>query len=909
MSTENQSITGLNQKQVEESRAKHGINILTPPPKPSLLSQFLENFKDPLIKILLVALCLSIGIAIYEYTLPTHGFEVFFEPLGILVAILLATVIGFALEVSANKKFEILNQVNDDVPVKVMRDGNMTQVPRKDVVVGDIVILETGDEVPADGVLIDSVALSINESTLTGEPLIRKSHKPEDFKDDVTYPTNHAMRGTTVAEGHGIMEITTVGDATEYGKVYEAAQIDTGVKTPLTLQFEKLSKVLSWCSYTVGALIIIGRLCMFDWGANGTIETVEYVLNTIMLAVTLIVVSVPEGLPMSVTLSLALSMKRMLASNNLVRKMHACETMGATTVICTDKTGTLTQNQMRIYRTNFYVLGDDQKLGNDDYSKYITEGISVNSTAFLDFSDKEKVTALGNPTEGALLLWLNDNNVNYQSLRDNAPILEQLPFSTERKFMATIVNSPLMGKRILYVKGAPEIIMGLCKDLSGTTPDTVHAQLLQYQQQAMRTLGFAYAELDANEEPIKDNKLNCNKLKFLGITAISDPVRSDVPAAIRESISAGISVKIVTGDTPGTAKEIGRQVGLWDNSIDGDINHISGPDFAALSEEEAAKRVQGLKIMSRARPTDKSRLVRLLQEKGEVVAVTGDGTNDAPALNAAQVGLSMGDGTSVAKEASDITIMDNSFASITKAVMWGRSLYQNIQRFILFQLVINLVACLIVVIGAFFGTQSPLTVTQMLWVNLIMDTFAAMALASLPPSQEVMKRKPRRSDDFIINRRMMWTIFGTGALFVFILFGLMQYFRHEEITTLMQFDLVKFFSDIFSFNYAPGAELTRYELSMFFTIFVFLSFWNLFNAKAFDSGHTAFFNMKDSKVFFLTLVVIIGGQFLLVSIGGEMFSVVPLSSTDWGLIIGSTSLVMIVPTIITIITKIFKKFV
>ena len=907
MSTENQSLTGLNQQQVEESRAKYGVNILTPPPKPSLLSQFLENFKDPLIKILLVALGLSIGIAVYEYTLPTHGFEVFFEPLGILVAILLATVIGFALEVSANKKFEILNQVNDDVPVKVMRDGNMTQVARKDIVVGDIVILETGDEVPADGVLLDSVALNINESTLTGEPLIRKSHKPEDFKDDVTYPTNHAMRGTTVAEGHGVMEVTTVGDATEYGKVYEAAQIDTGVKTPLTLQFEKLSKVLSWCSYTVGALIVIGRLCMFDWAANGTIETVEYVLNTIMLAVTLIVVSVPEGLPMSVTLSLALSMRRMLASNNLVRKMHACETMGATTVICTDKTGTLTQNQMRIYRTNFYVLGDDQKLGNDDNSKYITEGISVNSTAFLDFSDKEKVTALGNPTEGALLLWLNDNNVNFQELRDKATVIDQLPFSTERKFMATIVDSPLMGKRILYVKGAPEIVMGMCKDLSGTTPDAVHAQLLQYQQQAMRTLGFAYAEVGADEDPIKDNKLTCDKLKFLGITAISDPVRSDVPAAIRESISAGISVKIVTGDTPGTAKEIGRQVGLWDNATDGDINHISGPDFAALSEEEAAQRVKSLKIMSRARPTDKSRLVRLLQEGGEVVAVTGDGTNDAPALNAAQVGLSMGDGTSVAKEASDITIMDNSFASITKAVMWGRSLYQNIQRFILFQLVINLVACLIVVIGAFFGTQSPLTVTQMLWVNLIMDTFAAMALASLPPSQEVMKRKPRRSDDFIINRRMMWTIFGTGALFVFILFGLMQYFRHEEIATLMQFDIVKFFSDIFNFTYPAGAEMTPYELSMFFTIFVFLSFWNLFNAKAFDSGHTAFFNMKDSKVFFLTLFVIIGGQFLLVSIGGEMFNVVPLSATDWGLIIGSTALVMIIPTILTLIAKIFKK--
>ncbi len=907
MSIENQQIKGLNQKQVEESRAKHGVNILTPPEKESLWSQFLENFKDPLIKILLVAMALSIGIAIYEITLPEYGIEAFFEPVGILVAILLATVIGFALEVSANKKFEILNQVNDDVPVKVIRDGNVTQVPRKDIVVGDVVILETGDEVPADGELIDSVSLSINESTLTGEPLISKSHLPENFKTDVTYPTNHAMRGTTVAEGHGVMIVKTVGDATEYGKVYEAAQIDTGVKTPLTLQFEKLSRVLTWVSYTVGALIVVGRLLMFDWAGNGTIETVNYVLNTIMLAVTLIVVSVPEGLPMSVTLSLALSMRRMLASNNLVRKMHACETMGATTVICTDKTGTLTQNQMRIYCTNFYVLGDDQKLDSGDASKRITEGIAVNSTAFLDYSNKEKVSALGNPTEGALLLWLHDNGVDYQALRDGAKVVEQLPFSTERKFMATVVDSPQLGKRMLYVKGAPEIVMGMCADLSGTTAGAVTEQLLQYQQQAMRTLGFAYAEISQGDEPIKDNKLNCKNLVFLGVTAISDPVRSDVPAAIRESISAGIQVKIVTGDTPGTAKEIGRQVGLWNNETDGDANHISGPDFAALSEEDAAKRVKQLKIMSRARPTDKSRLVRLLQEGGEVVAVTGDGTNDAPALNAAQVGLSMGDGTSVAKEASDITIMDNSFASITKAVMWGRSLYQNIQRFILFQLVINLVACIIVVIGAFTGTEMPLTVTQMLWVNLIMDTFAAMALASLPPSQEVMKRKPRRSTDFIISRRMLWQIMATGALFVFVLFGLMQYFRHEEISALMQFDFGKFFSNIFNFDYPANADLTPYELSMFFTIFVFLSFWNLFNAKAFQSGHTAFYQVRKSSVFFLTLIAIIAGQMLIVSVGGQMFSVTPLNPVDWLLIFIGTLPIMAVPAVVTQFTRFFTR--
>lgn len=904
MTTGNSNISGLNRTQVEESRRRHGANILTPPPKPSLWSQFLQHFDDPLIKILLVALLLSVGIAFYEYTLPGHGLNVFLEPLGIFIAIILATMIGFALEVNANKKFDILNQVNDDVPVKVIRDGNVTQVPRKDIVVGDTVILETGDEVPADGVLTDSVALNINESTLTGEPLIKKSHRPEEFKNDVTYPTNHAMRGTTVVEGHGVMTVTAVGDATEYGKVYEAAQIDNGVKTPLTLQFERLGKVLSWCSYSVGALIVIGRLSFFDWGGATSIEIIDYLLTTIMLAVTLIVVSVPEGLPMSVTLSLALSMRRMLASNNLVRKMHACETMGATTVICTDKTGTLTHNQMRIYRTNFYALGEKQELGDNEISGIITEGIAVNSTAFLDSTDG-KVNALGNPTEGALLLWLNDNGIDYMKLRENAAVTEQLPFSTERKFMATVVNSAVTGKRMLYVKGAPEIVMKMCSTIAaGTKPEDITRQLLQYQQQAMRTLGLAYAILDEGESPLTDNCLVCDKLTFIGITAISDPVRDDVPDAIRESIHAGISVKIVTGDTPGTAKEIGRQVGLW-NDGDTDINHISGPDFAALSEEEAALRVNSLKIMSRARPTDKSRLVRLLQENGEVVAVTGDGTNDAPALNAAQVGLSMGDGTSVAKEASDITIMDNSFASITKAVMWGRSLYQNIQRFILFQLTVNLVACLTVVIGAFTGTESPLTVTQMLWVNLIMDTFAALALASLPPSREVMNKKPRRYDDFIINRHMMWGIIGSGALFVLVLFGLMQYFRHYEITCLTQFNILDFLTGMFSFNYGSEASFSPYELSMFFTAFVFLQFWNLFNARAFESGHTAFHNMRNSKVFFATLLIIIAGQLLIVELGGTMFNVVPLMPADWLIIIGSTSVIMLVPTLLTWLKNMF----
>ena len=654
-------------------------------------------------------------------------------------------------------------------------------------------------------------------------------------------------------------------------------------------------------SYSVGALIIIGRLLMCNW-ADTPLELIEYLLNTFMLAITVIVVSVPEGLPMSVTLSLALSMRRMLASNNLVRKMHACETMGATTVICTDKTGTLTQNQMRVYQTQFYPLGDAQKLGDDEMSKVIAEGISVNSTAFLQKEEESnKMIALGNPTEGALLLWLNDNGIDYLKLREDAKVVQQLPFHTQRKFMATVVDSALTDKRILYVKGAPEIVLGLCKNIaSDVAHDTINEQLLGYQQKAMRTLAIAYAILNNNDEPIKDNQLNVDNLTFIGITAISDPVRAEVPDAIRNSISAGINVKIVTGDTPGTAKEIGRQVGLWDDAFDNDENHISGPDFAALSEEEAAKRALKLKIMSRARPTDKSRLVRLLQEAGEVVAVTGDGTNDAPALNAAQVGLSMGDGTSVAKEASDITIMDNSFASISKAVMWGRSLYQNIQRFILFQLVVNVVACLIVVIGAFTGAQSPLTVTQMLWVNLIMDTFAALAFASLPPSKEVMKDKPRKSSDFILSKPIVIRIFSTGVLFVLLLFGFMQYFRYYDVSSLTQFNLADFFHSMFKFSGAT--EFKTYELSIFFTIFVFFQIWNLFNVKAFASGHTAFFNIKGSKVFFLVVLGIFIGQYIIVTVGGQMFSVTPLALIDWGWIIGATSLIMFIP----LITKLIK---
>ncbi len=887
--SQTQHYTGLSAREVAESRAKHGFNVLTPPEKESLLMRFLEKFKDPLIIILLVAGALSIGISCYEYLGLGKDAGVFFEPLGIFIAILLATGLGFIFELKADKEFALLNQVNDDEPVQVIRDGYATQVPRKDVVVGDIVILNTGEEVPADGELLEAVSLSIDESTLTGEPICTKTTDPARFDPDHTFPDNHAMRGTKVMEGHGVMRVFAVGDATENGKVFEAAQIDDSVKTPLNEQLDGLGDLITKISYGFAIAIVLGRLAMYffhlpDSGFNW-IEFTAYLLQTLMVAVTLVVVAVPEGLPMAVTLSLAYSMRRMLKTNNLVRKMHACETMGATTVICTDKTGTLTQNQMQVYKADFFGNPSDDVLH---------EGIAVNSTAQLDLSG-DKPTVLGNPTEGALLLWLKSRGADYVSFRDKAVRVEELPFSTERKYMATVVVSA-GGRRILYVKGAPEIIFGMCAEKSGVTKAEIDALLLGYQNMAMRTLGFAYQVLEEGDATIADHKVVARRLTFLGVVAISDPVRADVPAAVGEVLDAGIGVKIVTGDTPGTAKEIGRQIGLWDDSRDSDRNIITGTEFAELTDGELRKRVGDLKIIARARPMDKKRLVEALQANNEVVAVTGDGTNDAPALKAAHVGLSMGDGTSVAKEASDITIVDNSFSSIGRAVMWGRSLFQNIQRFILFQMTVNVAACLIVLAGAFMGTESPLTVTQMLWVNLIMDTFAAMALASLPPSHSVMREKPRSREAFIINRPMWKSIVGVGGIFFVLLLGLLYIFEHYSVASM---------TELFSFLPqgvvdAAHPSLTPRELSMFFTIFVFLQFWNMFNARAFATGKSAF-HFKGCSGFMYIALIIMLGQILIVSVGGQFFNVTPLSFTDWGLIVGGTSVVLWIGEIIRLV--------
>ena len=871
--TQNSRFKGLTDQEVLQSRQKYGVNLLTPPKRPSIWKLYLEKFQDPVIKVLLVAAAFSLLISIIE--------SEYAETIGIFFAIFLATGIGFYFEYDANKKFDLLNAVGEETPVMVIRNGKVHEIPKKDIVVGDVVILNTGDEIPADGVLLEAVSLQVNESSLTGELMVNKTTDEAHFDEEATYPSNSVMRGTTVTDGHGVMCVERVGDATEIGKVARQATEQSQEQTPLNLQLTKLANLIGKVGFTIATLTFViftakdlyvhlNNTTITDW--HQWLEIARIVLKYFMMAVTLIVVAVPEGLPMSVTLSLALNMRRMLKTNNLVRKMHACETMGAITVICTDKTGTLTQNLMQVY---------DAKL-DESQKNLIAEGIATNSTAFLEEKEGEgKPSGVGNPTEVALLLWLNEQGMDYISLRNQAKTVNQLTFSTERKYMATLVDSSVLNTRVLYVKGAPEIVMGKC-NLEESRVKQYNEQLLAYQNQAMRTLGVAYKVIPENSSTDCAELVKEGGLTFMGIFAISDPIRSDVPDAVKKCQSAGIRVKIVTGDTPGTATEIARQIGLW-TSEDTERNRITGVEFAALSDEEALERVVDLKVMSRARPMDKQRLVQLLQQKGEVVAVTGDGTNDAPALNHAQVGLSMGTGTSVAKEASDITLLDDSFHSIATAVMWGRSLYKNIQRFIVFQLTINVVALLSVLLGAFLGTELPLTVTQMLWVNLIMDTFAAMALASIAPSMDVMNEKPRKRTDFIISPAMRNNIFGVGAGFLIVLMGLLAFFKNM-----------------------PGG-MDVHHLTVFFTIFVMLQFWNLFNASVFGTNHSIFKDAGHAMGMLGVALIILVGQFIIVTFGGKVFRTEPLPALEWAYIIAGTSVVLWIGEIWRGVKRMMKK--
>jgi len=869
-------INGLTAREVEESRQRYGSNVLTPPEREPVWRQFLRCFGDPLIIILMVAALLSVGISCYEYFVLHLGRMVFIEPVGIFVAIFLATGLSFIFEHKAEREFDLLNQVSDDEPVQVIRDGAYVMIPRRDVVKGDVMVLDTGQEIPADGRLLESISLSVDESTLTGEPLCRKSADPGQADPDATFASDTVMRGTKVMEGHGIAVVTAVGDATENGLTMTAARIDRSVVTPLDEQLGRLGHLISVTSYIIGALVIVGRTIMYiseaggDWDWAGFIT---YTLQSVMLAVTLVVVSVPEGLPMAVTLSLAYSMRRMLRTGNLVRRLHACETMGAVTVICTDKTGTLTQNRMHV---------EEMYLGTDPHDVAVAaESMAVNSTANINLTHPGNPEVLGNPTEGALLLWLAGRGDDISAMRRCA-IMQQLPFSTRLKYMATTYRSAADGGRtVTVVKGAPEIIMAMCdKAAAGIDPEHLRAQLADRQRRGMRTLAFAYTDGAAD---FAEGCITSAGFTLLGAAAISDPVREDVPPAIAECRHAGIEVKIVTGDTPATAREIGRSIGLIDDDTP-DSSIVTGPEVEAMSDDELQRRARSIAIIARARPMDKKRLVEALQRCGEVVAVTGDGTNDAPALKTAHIGLAMGDGTSVAREAADITIVNNSFSGIGNAVMWGRSLYRNIQRFLLFQLTVNVAACLTVLAGSFMGTAAPLTVTQMLWVNLVMDTFAALALASLPPSRDVMNRKPRDRRAFIIDRPMAWFLGGIGLLFAAVMITLLWVMEHSRIDSA---------ADLFHPIISSYKGLSATEGSLFFTIFVILQWWNLFNARIFGNDRSAF-NLRHCGEFMFIVAVVLAGQILITTFGGGFFNVTALSLGDWCIIMGCTCPVLVI---------------
>lgn len=853
---------GLTDEQVKQSREQHGKNVLTPPQRTSLWKLYLDKYRDPIIQILLVAAFVSLILAFIEKN--------FMETIGIFVAVFLATTVGFYFERDAAKKFNLLTALSEEQPVKVRRNGKVMEIPRHDVVVGDVVLVEVGDEVPADGELIVCNDLQINESALTGEPVAEKSLEGG---GDGAYPRNVILRSTMVMNGRGEFVVTAVGDATEIGKVAKKSTEQTSVETPLHMQLDKLAKMIS----KVGSVVSVAAFFIFlihdiltnpAWGGKDYFYMAEIVLKYFMMAVTLIVMAVPEGLPMAITLSLALNMRRMLKSNNLVRKLHACETMGAVTVICTDKTGTLTQNKMQVSALELK-QGDEALLDT---------AISLNSTA--ELNDGKPI---GNPTESALLLWLDAQGKDYEELRKQVNVLKQLPFSTERKMMATLAE--VDGETYLFVKGAPEIVMKKCI-IEDRMQRQSAEELDEWQHKAMRTLAFAYKKIEASIMRTSRTStaevvalLDANDLQLQAIAAIADPIRPDVPAAVQECRHAGIEVKVVTGDTAATALEIGKQIGVFEDEpenigADGSLTSldqqmITGEQWEALSDEEAYERAKDVRVMSRARPTDKQRLVAMLQKRGEVVAVTGDGTNDAPALHYAHVGLSLGSGTSVAKEASDMTLLDDSFKSIANAVMWGRSLYRNLQRFLFFQLVVNVAALLLVLGGSVIGTEMPLTVTQILWVNLIMDTFAALALASLPPSHEVMKDKPRKASDFIINKSIGFGILFCGIVFFLVMFALLVYCERRG---------------------KGGVDV--HELTMFFTTFVMIQFWNLFNAKALMSHHTAFRHFLKDKGMILVLVLVLVGQWIIVTFGGEMFRTTPLSLHEWLLIIGSTSVVL-----------------
>ena len=983
-------ISGLSASEVAQSRAQHGLNVLTPPARIPWWQEFLSKFEDPVIRILIIAAVISFGVGALE-----RHFSI--ESVGIVIAILLATGLAFWNERKANAEFDVLNTTSDDVAVKVMRDGGVTTVPRKEVVVGDVVLLDQGDEIPADGLLLEATSLEVNESAFTGESL--PARKTVEATEAGTYASNQLLRSTMVVDGHGVVQIDKIGDATQIGQIAQEATEDTGEKSPLNKQLDRLAKWIGVLGFTIAAgtflaLIVRGVLLgtlvlnasqwfvavaggigigialmpvwlplIYDafelrghekeapaWLENGAktwlvlfalgfaafailmgigialgqvgnvpanwlpLPIIEKFLQFFMIAVTIIVVAVPEGLAMSVTLSLAYSMRRMTATNCLVRQMDACETIGAATHICSDKTGTLTMNEMRV-QESYFGHADKARAATADWNStqlgddFAYESIAVNSTANLghvsgegqDEPEGGKIAVIGNPTEGALLLWTKAQGNDYEAIRQSFQTTRQWPFSTERKFMGTVGRSA-NGATTLHIKGAPDIVLALCKTqivgdgevpLDEATRQTILAAIADCSARGMRTLALAFKSGEglSGEEELTEVATD---LTWLGFVAIADPVRPEVKDAVARCRAAGIEVKIVTGDNPYTASEIGRQIGLFGDDpragarpgeeMPADV--MLGTDFAALSDADAGDAAQRLKVLARARPADKLRLVNLLSARDAVVAVTGDGTNDAPALNQAAVGLAMGKaGTAVAKEASDIILLDDSFGSIATAVKWGRALYLNIQKFILFQLTINVAACGIAFLGPFIGVDLPLTVMQMLWVNLIMDTFAALALATEPPEEKVMDKKPRGPQEFIVSPVMLKRILFTGFSFLALYIWMLRV--HAQGQPLPIF----------------GGTTVEERLTIFFTVFVLLQFWNQFNARTLGSNKSAFSGVTENPYFLSISAAILAGQILIVTFGGTAFRVVPLGVSTWITIIAATSAVLWIGEITRLIAR------
>ncbi len=836
----NIKIQGLTDAEVLSSREKHGLNLLTPPKEVPWWKLYLEKFKDPIIVILLVATAISLAFGIIEgnYT----------ESIGIIAAVLIATGVGFWREYDAKKKFDAMKSDKDYEPVKVRRNGVVVEITKDHVVVGDIAILSAGDEIPADIELFKAIDMKVAESAMTGESVAVPKYPIDEAYTGSGFAPNLLLRGTTIESGLGEGVVIKVGDETEIGKTTIQASEETDNKTPLEEKLGELAGKITTAAFLVaGLMFIILNLVHWDFAFGDhafswSMSTLLTEVGFLMGAIVVIIVAVPEGLPLSVTLALAFSMKTMANENNLVKKMHACETIGAVNVIFTDKTGTLTQNCMTVV---------DVDVREEDKDVLNLVG-AVNSTA--NWSNASRV--LGNPTEAAILKHMGHDLS--ERLRSEYRILSCIPFSSAYKYMVTQAQNEESKEEIILIKGAPEVIARIIRY------DKYLGEVSTQQARGRRAISAAIIN-SKDYNAVKESLESGNPLDdctYIGTWFIEDPVRSDVPDAIRKCYGAGIDVVMMTGDNLRTGTEIGRQAGFKD------IWAIEAKDFW-----EAVKNPQNGReypnVIARCTPTNKLDILKWAKDKDYVCAMTGDGVNDSPSLNHADVGIAMGSGTSVAKEAADIILLDDAFPSIVTGVKWGRSLYKNIKNFLFFQLSINVSACLIAVFGPLVGVEMPFTVIQFLWINLVMDSLAAIALTSEPADERVLSEKPRDRRQFIIDKSLAKSIFGFGIfvwiLCTFVLWGM----KHTEF-------------------------LSKIDLTVFFASYMVINLWNMFNARVIGKNKSVFSGLKSNYKFTGILLFILAVTILLVQFGGEVFQTHPLSWKTWLTIILVTSPVMIV---------------